>query len=290
MYPDKAYTIRSRLKVPVTRMIRFEKCTKIMKKIQKRAHNSKNSFITILVLFSAVFLACMLLRTAYLLFHTTGIFYWKVFYQRGLPLVIGASALCLIFCGIIFFHNRSAFQKTLKTDRKKCDFMIILGIDPGIAIVGYGIIEHIGNRYKTIAYDSILTPAHTPDQDRLKSIYTQLRQIIYDYKPEVCAIEKLYYNNNAKTVIQVAQGRGVAILAAANEGLKVYEYTPLQIKQSLTGYGRADKKQMQQMTKMILGLDKVPKPDDTADALAVAICHSHYAAYNMLNERLEELK
>ncbi len=168
--------------------------------------------------------------------------------------------------------------------------MIILGIDPGIAIVGYGVIEHTGNRYRTIAYDSLLTPAHTPDSERLKTIYTGLRQIIYDYKPEVCAIEKLYYNNNAKTVIQVAQGRGVAMLAAANEGLKVYEYTPLQIKQSLTGYGKADKKQMQQMTKMILGLDKVPKPDDTADALAVAICHSHFAAYNMLNERLEETK
>ncbi|MBQ3054146.1 MAG: crossover junction endodeoxyribonuclease RuvC [Clostridia bacterium] len=168
--------------------------------------------------------------------------------------------------------------------------MIILGIDPGIAIMGYGVIEYIGNRYRTITYNSILTPAHTPDAERLKSIYSQLRNIIYEYKPDVCAIEKLYYNNNAKTVISVAQGRGVAMLAAANEGLKVYEYTPLQIKQALTGYGRADKKQMQQMTKMILGLDKVPKPDDTADALAVAICHSHYANYNLLNEKLEEYK
>ena len=137
MYPDKAYTIRSRLKVPVTRMIRFEKCTKIMKKIQKRAHNSKNSFITILVLFSAVFLACMLLRTAYLLFHTTGIFYWKVFFQRGLPLVIVASSLCLIFCGFIFFHNRSAFQKTLKTDRKKwitTATLLLIGVIVGFIV------------------------------------------------------------------------------------------------------------------------------------------------------------
>ncbi len=168
--------------------------------------------------------------------------------------------------------------------------MMILGIDPGIAIVGYGVIEYIGNRYRTIDYGSILTPAHTPDAERLSSIYTQLRQIIYKNKPEVCAIEKLFYNNNAKTVISVAQGRGVSMLAAYNEGLKVYEYTPLQIKQALTGYGRADKKQMQQMTKMILGLDKVPKPDDTADALAVAICHSHFSMYNSINERLEGLK
>lgn len=161
-------------------------------------------------------------------------------------------------------------------------FMIILGIDPGIAIVGYGIIEYIGNRYRVLDFGSVLTPAHTPIADRLKQIYAELRQIIYKNKPDVCAIEELFFNNNAKTVIQVAQGRGVCILAAVNEGLEVYEYTPLQIKQALTGYGRADKQQIQQMTKALLGLDKVPKPDDTADALAVAICHSQFSGYNRL--------
>ncbi len=155
--------------------------------------------------------------------------------------------------------------------------MRILGIDPGIAIVGYGIIEHIGNRFKVIDYGSIQTKAHTPLTERLQIIYTELRQLIYEYKPDCMAIEELFFNNNAKTAITVAQARGVLILGGVNEGLTVSEYTPLQVKQAVTGYGRADKNQVQQMTKALLGLDKVPKPDDTADALAIAICHAHTA-------------
>ncbi len=155
--------------------------------------------------------------------------------------------------------------------------MRILGIDPGIAIVGYGIIEHVGNRFKVIDYGSIQTKAHTPLTERLQIIYTELRQLIYEHKPDCMAIEELFFNNNAKTAITVAQARGVIILGGVNEGLTVSEYTPLQVKQAVTGYGRADKNQVQQMTKALLGLDKVPKPDDTADALAIAICHAHTA-------------
>ncbi len=153
--------------------------------------------------------------------------------------------------------------------------MRILGIDPGIAIVGYGVIEHIGNRFKVIDYGSIQTKAGTPLTERLQTIYTELKQIIYDTRPDCIAIEELFFNNNAKTAITVAQARGVLILGGVTEGLSISEYTPLQVKQAVTGYGRADKNQVQQMTKALLGLDKVPKPDDTADALAIAICHAH---------------
>ncbi len=155
--------------------------------------------------------------------------------------------------------------------------MRILGIDPGIAIVGYGIIEYTGNRFKVIDFGSIQTKAGTPLTERLQIIYTELRQLIYTHKPDCMAIEELFFNNNAKTAITVAQARGVLILGGVNEGLKIAEYTPLQVKQAVTGYGRADKNQVQQMTKALLGLDKVPKPDDTADALAIAICHAHSA-------------
>lgn len=156
----------------------------------------------------------------------------------------------------------------------------ILGIDPGYAIVGYGIIEQIGNRFRVIDYGSIQTKAGLPPVERLQIIYNELRNIIYTHKPECMAIEELFFNNNSKTAIMVAQARGVLLLGAANEGLEIYEYTPLQVKQAVTGYGRADKQQVQQMTKALLGLDKVPKPDDTADALAIAICHAHTGGKN----------
>lgn len=155
--------------------------------------------------------------------------------------------------------------------------MRILGIDPGYAIVGFGIVEHIGNRFRVIDYGSIKTKAGLPPVERLQIIYNELRLLIYHNKPDCMAIEKLFFNTNVKTAIGVAQARGVLLLGAANEGLEIAEYTPLQIKQAVTGYGRADKPQIQQMVKSLLGLDKVPKPDDTADALAVAICHAHSA-------------
>ncbi len=153
--------------------------------------------------------------------------------------------------------------------------MIILGIDPGYAIMGYGILEMKGNTFKVLAYGSITTDANMYMADRLKCIYSDLTEIISKYEPDELAIEDLFFNTNTKTAIKVGQARGVAILAAANFGMEVWEYTPLQIKQALVGYGRAEKKQVQEMVKTILNLKEVPKPDDTADALAVAICHGH---------------
>lgn len=153
--------------------------------------------------------------------------------------------------------------------------MIILGIDPGYAIVGYGVIDYRNNHFNVIDYGAILTDTKTPFNERLEKIFDDLSAIIDKYAPEAMSLEKLFYNNNAKTVIDVSQARGVIMLAAQKKGVKVFEYTPLQVKQSVVGYGRAEKKQVQEMTRRILALEKVPKPDDTADALAMAICHAH---------------
>ncbi|MBP3362117.1 MAG: crossover junction endodeoxyribonuclease RuvC [Clostridia bacterium] len=161
--------------------------------------------------------------------------------------------------------------------------MIILGIDPGYAIVGVGVIEYKGNKFRTISYGAITTEAGVPTPQRLQKIYNELNLCIDTYKPDAVAVEELFFNSNQKTAIQVAQARGVIIISAVNKNVPLYEYTPLQIKQSVTGYGRAEKKQIQQMVKMMLGLNAVPKPDDVADALAVAICHAHSSN---LNDRL----
>ena len=155
--------------------------------------------------------------------------------------------------------------------------MRILGIDPGYAIMGYGILDYKGNKFTPVKYGSITTEAHTPNEERLLTLYTELTRIIEEYRPDEAAIEELFYNTNATTAIMVGEARGMALLACAQSGVRISEYTPLQIKSSLTGYGRADKKQVQTMVKMILGLAQVPKPDDTADALAAAICHAHHA-------------
>lgn len=169
--------------------------------------------------------------------------------------------------------------------------MVILGIDPGYAIVGWGVLEYAGNKFEVVDFGAVLTQAKTPFPLRLQQIYTELRLILQKYKPEAVSMEKLFYNNNAKTVIDVAQARGVITLAVQQAGVPLYEYTPLQLKQSVVGYGRAEKKQVQEMTRIILGLDKVPKPDDTADALAIAICHGHSSGsaigslYNVYNRR-----
>ena len=156
--------------------------------------------------------------------------------------------------------------------------MIILGIDPGYAIVGVGVIEYVGNKFRVIDYFAITTEAHTPFEDRLKIIYEGLNDVIEKYKPDFMAIEELFFNDNAKTAIAVGQARGVILLSAVNHGVEIFEYTPLQVKQAVVGYGRADKKQVQQMTKALLNLRDVPKPDDVADALAIAVCHAH--SYN----------
>lgn len=162
--------------------------------------------------------------------------------------------------------------------------MIILGVDPGYAIVGIGVIEYKGNKFRPITYTAITTPAKMNTVDRLKKIYDGMLEIIEKYKPDAMAIEELFFNSNQKTAINVAQARGVILVAATNCGLPISEYTPLQVKQSVTGYGRADKKQIQEMVKMLLHLNAIPKPDDAADGLALAICHAHS---NKMNKLLE---
>ena len=152
--------------------------------------------------------------------------------------------------------------------------MIILGIDPGYAIVGFGVIEKTGHDIKVLDYGIITTPKEDTMPVRLKTIYDSLCVLIDKYKPDCMAIEELFFQNNQKTAINVAQARGVTLLAGMQKIGKLYEYTPLQIKQALTGVGRAEKKQVQYMVKAILGLSSIPKPDDAADALAAALTHA----------------
>lgn len=153
--------------------------------------------------------------------------------------------------------------------------MRIMGIDPGYAIMGYGILDYQGNRFTTVTYGSLETEAGLPMPERLKLLYDGLTDLIRTYRPDEAAIEELFFNRNVTTAINVGEARGVALLACVEGGLDVFEYTPLQIKQALVGYGRAEKKQVQSLVKIILNLDSVPKPDDTADAVAAAICHAH---------------
>lgn len=160
--------------------------------------------------------------------------------------------------------------------------MIIMGIDPGFAITGYGIIEYKGNKFSVMDYGAVTTIAGTPLCERLYKLNTGLEQLINIYKPDAVSVEELFFNKNIKTALSVGHGRGVALLSAARCGVEVFEYTPLQVKQSVVGYGRAQKSQVQQMVKMLLNLKEIPKPDDVADALAVAICHAHsYKIYKI---------
>ncbi len=153
----------------------------------------------------------------------------------------------------------------------------MLGIDPGYAIVGYGCLDSAGSRFRVVAYDAITTPAHTDFGDRLTHIYDEMARILDRYKPDAMSVEKLYFTNNVTTGIAVAQARGCILLAANQAGVPVYEYTPPQIKQAVTGYGGAEKRQMIAMTTRLLNLAEPPQPDDVADALAAAICHANTA-------------
>lgn len=150
-----------------------------------------------------------------------------------------------------------------------------LGIDPGTAICGYGLVAGQDDDLHLVACGAITTEASLPLAERLQRIYQALRDLIAEYDPEEVAVEELFFNKNVRTALQVGQARGVVLLAAAESGLAVAEYTPLQVKQAIVGYGRADKQQVQQMVRVVLGLADVPRPDDAADALAVAICHIH---------------
>lgn len=152
--------------------------------------------------------------------------------------------------------------------------MRIIGIDPGTGILGFGVIDVVKGKMKLVDAGVITTPAHTPHDERLEDIFDNLTAIIAETKPSVMSIEKLFFAQNVTTAMTVSQARGVAMLAGRKGKLSIAEYTPLQIKQTLTGYGKADKKQVQEMVRLQLGLAKVPKPDDCADALAAAITHS----------------
>ena len=156
--------------------------------------------------------------------------------------------------------------------------MIILGIDPGFAIVGWSVIESERGNSRPIAFGAITTPAHTDIEARLLMIERDLTAIIEKYSPEEMAIEELFFNTNITTAIAVAEARGVIICTAHRLGVKISEYTPLQVKQAVVGYGRAEKKQVIAMVTSLLKLDKPPKPDDTADAVAIAICHARSSA------------
>ena len=153
--------------------------------------------------------------------------------------------------------------------------MRVLGIDPGYAIVGWGVTEYVGNRFTPVEFGAVTTQAGVPFEQRLAQVYEGVLQVMQTHRPDALSIEQLFYQHNQTTVIGVAEARGVILLAAAQCGVPVFEYTPMQVKQAVTGYGKAVKKQVQEMTRILLHLEKVPKPDDTADALAMAIAHCH---------------
>lgn len=151
--------------------------------------------------------------------------------------------------------------------------MLVLGVDPGTALCGYGLVAAEKDDYSLVAYGAISTLANSPLPTRLLSIFDGLASIISNYHPDAAAVEKLFFAKNARTALAVGHARGVALLAAAQAGLQVFEYTPNEVKQAIVGYGGADKNQIQQMVRMLLRIDFVPEPDDAADALAIAICH-----------------
>ncbi|MBQ3705047.1 MAG: crossover junction endodeoxyribonuclease RuvC [Clostridia bacterium] len=151
--------------------------------------------------------------------------------------------------------------------------MIVLGIDPGYALMGWGVVESTGSRMRLIAYGCVETKAGTPMQHRLRTLQLGVRDLIEIYKPDDVAFEELFFARNVTTALMVGAARGAAIIAAAEYTENLYEYTPMQIKQAVTGYGKADKKQIQQMVKLLLHMDTIPKPDDAADAIACAITH-----------------
>lgn len=168
--------------------------------------------------------------------------------------------------------------------------MIILGIDPGYAIVGFGIIRYEQSRYTPLEYGAILTEAEEDFSQRLETIYTCMTRVVEKWRPHAIAVEKLYFNSNQKTAIGVAEARGVILLAAQQAKIPLYEYTPLQVKTAVTGYGRAHKPQVMEMTRRLLRLKEVPKPDDTADALAIAICHAQSAGTSLRQRLIQASK
>lgn len=155
--------------------------------------------------------------------------------------------------------------------------MRIIGIDPGYAIIGFGVLDYENGRFSTLGFGAVTTPSQMAFEDRLAVIFRDTCELMEKYHPDYMAIEKLYFNTNTTTAIDVAQARGVILLAAVKYSVRIREYTPLQVKSAITGYGRAEKAQMMEMVRKMLRLPGVPKPDDTADALAMAICHAFYS-------------
>lgn len=165
---------------------------------------------------------------------------------------------------------------------------VILGIDPGIARMGYGVVVQQGHQMKAAQYGTLTTEPHRPLEERLVEMFGKVQEVLKKAKPHAVAMEELFFSRNAKTAIAVGQARGVALLACGLEGLSVYEYRPMEIKQAVAGYGGADKGQVQKMVKLLLGLAEIPKPDDTADALAIAITHAHCSG-TRLSETVKKL-
>jgi len=167
---------------------------------------------------------------------------------------------------------------------------LVLGIDPGTAITGYGLVWGEGDDLRLMDYGVITTPSGESQPQRLQEIYRQLTALIQERQPAAAAVEKLFFSRNVRTALSVGQARGVALLAMANAELEIHEYTPLEVKQAVVGYGRATKEQVQEMVKVLLDLDSVPQPDDAADAIAVAICHIHSAQMLSLARQAEEIE
>ncbi len=167
--------------------------------------------------------------------------------------------------------------------------MVIFGVDPGFAIVGWGAIRYERGRYLPMCYGAITTEAHTPFNERLERIYQDTVTLLEKVRPDALSIEKVYFTSNKTTAVQVCEARGVILLAAQQHGIPVYEYTPLQVKCAVTGYGKAEKPQVMDMTRRLLNLKEVPRPDDTADALAMAICHAQSGA-SVTKQRLTRLR
>ena len=161
------------------------------------------------------------------------------------------------------------------------DIVLVIGIDPGVATTGYGLVQEAQDgSLEMVTYGAIETPAGMPLPERLLLLHSKLSELLLLHHPDSGAVEKLFFQRNVRTAMAVGQGRGVALLALAQAGLPVAEYTPLEVKQAVVGYGGADKNQVQQMVRALLGLDDIPRPDDAADALAVAICHAHSRRFN----------
>jgi crossover junction endodeoxyribonuclease RuvC len=163
--------------------------------------------------------------------------------------------------------------------------MLVIGIDPGTAIMGYGVIREEGQKFEAVDYGVVRTSPTLPMAERLLFLYEELSLIIAKYKPTVAVVEELFFSKNVRTALAVGQARGTAIVAAAKQGLDVREYTPLQVKQAVVGYGKASKEQVQEMVKMLLHLPEMPQPDDAADALAIALCHLHTKDFEALAAR-----